>query len=501
MITDFDAIVIGGGHNGLVAAAMLARKGLKTILLEARSHLGGLVGDDAFRVAPLPHGLHPQVARTLGIDLAMKPVETVTAVAGREPLRVSGGTVTGASTGDAARFADMHARLARQAAALSGMITREPPGFGSNGWGQLLALGKTALKLRGLGKSELRELMRIALSNVADLASDELGDMSDGGALAGMLALDATLGGAMGPRSPGTVLPLLWRMAAESGFGKGVRAMPTGGPQALVQALSDAASRAGVQVHMDARVAAILVEQDRVAGVRLESGKIVRAPRIVSGAAPGPTLLGLLGVKHLDAEFVRRCRTVANNGMVARIDFDLKDIPLAVGSTRLEDHHRLVVAPDIAMVERAFNRAKYGDVPAAPPLEAHLDSARGRLEVSVQFVPAKAKWSDKMRKSLEEAVLAQLATALTDIRRLVRSSRIMTPADIEMEYFLPGGHWHHVEFRVDQLLMLRPFDGAAHYRMPVGGLYLCSAATHPGGDISGAPGFNAANVVLADVGL
>ena len=112
MITDFDAIVIGGGHNGLVAAAMLARKGLKTILLEARSHLGGLVGDDAFRVAPLPHGLHPQVARTLGIDLAMKPVETVTAVAGREPLRVSGGTVTGASTGDAARFADMHANIA-----------------------------------------------------------------------------------------------------------------------------------------------------------------------------------------------------------------------------------------------------------------------------------------------------------------------------------------------------------------------------------------------------
>ncbi|MEZ5789546.1 MAG: NAD(P)/FAD-dependent oxidoreductase [Nitratireductor sp.] len=490
----YDAIVIGAGHNGLVAAAMLARKGLKTIVLEGREHSGGLLGDAAFRIAHLPFGLHPQVSKALGIELATKPVETLIANPNAQTIRVTGKTVTGVSPQEATHFAQMHTRLVRQAQALSGMIANPPPAFEGNNWAQLLSLGKTALKLRRLGKNELRDLMRIALSNVWDLATDELGD----GPLAGMLAMDATIGGAMGPRSPGTVLPLLWRMATSTEFGNGMRLMPENGPQALVEALAAALSRAGGDMRLGTAVARILVENDKVVGVRLQSGEEIRASRILSSAAPATTLLDLLGVEHLDGEFVRRCRTMANTGMVARIDFELKDVPSTHDDTRLGAFQRLLVAPDMMCLEKAFNAAKYGGIPDQPPLEAHFDALQGRLQVTVQFVPGKVDWTQTMRKALEKAVVKMLSTAMPEIGSLIRSARTMTPADIGKQYSLPGGHWHHAEFRIDQLLMLRPFDGAAQYRMPVKGLYLCGAACHPGGDINGSPGFNAANAALAD---
>ncbi|MEZ5800459.1 MAG: hypothetical protein R3D29_08270 [Nitratireductor sp.] len=207
--------------------------------------------------------------------------------------------------------------------------------------------------------------MRVTFLNVWDLATDELGD----GPMAGMLAMDATLGGAMGPRSPGTVLPLLWRMATSNEFGNGMRLMPENGPQALVERIAPF-MRAGGDMRLGAAVARILVEDDQVVGARLQSGEEIRASRILSSAAPATTLLDLLGVEHLDGEFVRRCRTMANTGMVARIDFDLKDVPSTGDDTRLGAFQRLLIAPDMMCLEKAFNAAKYGGIPDQPPLEA-----------------------------------------------------------------------------------------------------------------------------------
>ena len=498
----YDAIIIGAGHNGLVAAAVLARKGKKILVLESRDHVGGMLGDAGFRVASLPYALRPEIIRSLGLDQRLmgtsKPVETVSFDPEGAPLRVVGGHVTGIDALTEHNYAALYARLGRQAKALGVMMLQSPPGLGKASFGEMAGLAQMALKMRLLGKTEMRDLLRIILSNVWDLLNDEIGD----GPLAGALAMDATLGGAMGPRSPGTVLTLLYRMASQSSHGHGLRVMPEGGPDALVKALTECVTSAGGEIRTGAPVEKILVDQDKAAGVRLQSGEEIAAATVLSNASPKTTLLTLLGVEHLDGEFVRRCRNMATKGMVSRLDFDIGQMPSLRSGGEIRAGHRLVVAPSMQAIETAFNAAKYGDLPKRPVLEATYDAASNRLCVSAQFTPhdLKGGWTDDAKAKLASSVLGVLEEALPGLSSAVTASRVMSPVDIETGYGASGGHWHHGELRVDQLLMLRPFDGAAQYRMPVKGLYLCGAGAHPGGDISGAPGFNAARAALRDGG-
>lgn len=502
MSARYDAIIIGAGHNGLVAAAVLARKGRKVLVLEARDHLGGMLGDAGFRVAPLPYALRPEIARVLQLDQkrlqGAKPVETLAFSSDGPPLRIIGGQVTGTNAITEHDYAALYARLGRQAKALSVMMLQSPPGLGEASFSEMAGLAKMALKMRLLGKTEMRDLLRIILSNAWDLLNDEIGD----GPLAGALAMDATLGGAMGPRSPGTVLTLLYRMASQSSHGHGLRVMPEGGAGALVKALTECVTSAGGKIRTGAPVERILVDQDKAVGVRLQSGEEIAAATVLSNASPKITLLTLLGVEHLDGEFVRRCRNMTSNGMVSRLDFDIAAMPALRGGGEIGSGQRLLVAPTMQAIETAFNAAKYGDLPDRPVLEATFDGSAGRLSVSTQFTPhdLKGGWTDDAKARLANSVLGVLEEALPGLSAAVTGSRVMSPVDIETGYGAAGGHWHHGELRVDQLLMLRPFDGAAQYRMPVKGLYLCGAGAHPGGDISGAPGFNAARTALRDGG-
>lgn len=498
----YDAIIIGAGHNGLVAAALLARKGRKVLVLEARDHPGGMLGDAGFRVAPLPYALRPEIISQLGLNPQLtgtsSPVETISFNPDGAAITVLGGRASGVDANMAQAYATLHARLGRQARALGVMMLQSPPGLGKASFSEMAGLAKMALKMRLLGKAEMRDLLRIILSNVWDLLGDEIGD----GPLAGTLAMDATLGSAMGPRSPGTVLTLLYRMASQSSHGHGLRVMPEGGPGALVKALTKCVTSAGGEIRTGAPVAKILVDQDKAAGVRLQSGEEIGAPMVLSNASPRVTLLTLLGVEHLDGEFVRRCRNMASNGMVSRLDFDIAEMPSPRGGGEIRPGHRLIVAPAMQAIETAFNAAKYGDLPDRPVLEATFEGSANRLCVSAQFTPhdLKGGWTDEAKAKLASSVLQALEPALPGLSSAVTGSRVMSPVDIETGYGAAGGHWHHGELRVDQLLMLRPFDGAAQYRMPVKGLYLCGAGAHPGGDISGAPGFNAARAALRDGG-
>ncbi|WP_422369829.1 phytoene desaturase family protein [Hoeflea sp.] len=502
MNTHHDAIVIGAGHNGLVAAATLARKGKSVLVVEAREHPGGMLGDREFRLAHLPYPLRPEIARVLQLDQKLlhgaRPVETLAFGAEGPPLCITGGKVTGTDAMTEHDYGALHARLGRQARALGAIMLQTPPALGKATAGEMAGLAKMALKMRLLGKTEMRDLLRIILSNVWDLLNDEIGD----GPLAGAVAMDATLGGAMGPRSPGTVLTLLYRMASHSIHGHGLRVMPEGGPDALVRALTDCLLAAGGEIRTGAPVERILVDGDRAAGVRLHSGEEITAPLVLSNASPKATLLNLLGVEHLDAECVRRCRNMASRGMVSRLDFDLAQPPALRGGGALGSGQRLVSAAAMQAIETAFNAAKYGDMPQRPVFEASYDANAGRLSVSAQFTPhdLKGGWTDDARATLAASVLDALDEILPGVASRVTGSRVMSPPDIETSYGASGGHWHHGELRVDQLLMLRPFDGAAQYRMPVAGLYLCGAGTHPGGDVSGAPGFNAARAALRDGG-
>ncbi|KJS10744.1 MAG: hypothetical protein VR78_13770, partial [Hoeflea sp. BRH_c9] len=189
MSARYDAIIIGAGHNGLVAAAVLARKGRKVLVLEARDHLGGMLGDASFRIAPLPYALRPEIAKALKLDQKLihdvTPVATLALGTDGPPLKILGGQVDGVDTAAAQAYATLYARLGRQAKALGVMMLETPPALGKASLGEGAALARMALKMRLLGKTEMRDLLRIVLSNVWDLLNDEIGD----GPLAGVLAM------------------------------------------------------------------------------------------------------------------------------------------------------------------------------------------------------------------------------------------------------------------------------------------------------------------------
>jgi phytoene dehydrogenase-like protein len=490
-----DAIIIGAGHNGLIAAARLGQAGKRVLLLEAQDGPGGLMAPaGGMPVAMLPTALNADVARALelhrhGLSYGA-PVATV-ALGSGGAVRIEGREAIGVDKTVAAAYGALHDRLTRQAAALGQMLLKTPPRLRDGGWGDLLAMARMGLGIRMLGKAEMRDLLRILLSNIWDVLNDEIGD----GPLAAALAMEATLGGAMGPRSPGTVLPLLYRMA-----GRG-RLQVSGGSAAVIAALVKTVEAGGGVIRTGAEVARILVgDGDRAEGVRLTTGEEIRAPLILSNAHPRRTLNDLLGVAHLDAEDARRARLMASTGMVARLDFALKSAPVAEGGMAISPGDRLIVAGDMAAIESAFNAAKYKEIPDRPVLECCYDAAGGRLSVNAQFLPCDLKggWTKKARATLEGNVRAVLAVAMPGIEAQITGVETLTPADIEARFGLPGGHWHHGEFRVDQMLMMRPFGGAAQYRMPVQGLYLCGAGAHPGGDITGVPGWNAAGQALKD---
>ncbi|MEO0397814.1 MAG: NAD(P)/FAD-dependent oxidoreductase [Pseudomonadota bacterium] len=499
----YDAIVIGAGHNGLIAATRLAKFGKRVLVLEARSAAGGMLGGDR-PLATLPFGLRPEIEAALGLAQFglryEKPLNTI-ALGGAAPILIDGAHVDGVEKAVQSAYGDLHGQLTRYASALGGMLLQPPPRFRDGDRQDAFGLAKLGLAIRGLGKTDMRELLRIILSNVWDLSEDTIGD----GPLAGALAMDATLGSAMAPRSPGTVLSLLYRMAARGAGAPGRRALPKGGTAALVDALTKAATAADVEIRLNTPVSKILVsDKDSVEGVTLQDGGEARAPLVLSNAAPRTTLIDLLGVDHLDSEMVRRIRNMATRGMVARIDFELSEPPdenVLVGGNK---HDRIVIAPDMRYVERAFNAAKYGDLPPRPALEGIFSETPSgwRFSATAQYAPhdVNSGWTTDTRATLEASVTSVLDDAMPGFASNITDQTLTTPNDIEAAYAVTGGHWHHGELRIDQMLMVRPFHGASQYNMPVNGLYLCGAGAHPGGDISGAPGWNAAGRILKERG-
>jgi len=501
MSGDFDAIVIGAGHNGLVAAARLAKEGKRVVVLEAAGEVGGLLGGSD-PVAAMPFGIHNKIYSGLGLARHGlrygAPMKTLS-LGGEGRVEIGGAVASGVPPEMAASYAELHRKLTRYSGALAKMLAKAPPRFRDGGLGDMLSMAQLGLSIRGLGKTDMRDMLRIILSNVWDLCEDEIGD----GPLAAALAMDATLGGAMGPRSPGTVLTLLYRMASTGSGGAGQRSTPIGGAAAVVSALVKAADSSGATIRTSAPVARILVDDsDRAIGVALENGEGIRAPLILSNATPRRTLLDLLGPQHLNAEDVARLRHMATNGMVARLDLDLAELPEGLSEADLA--HRIVVAGDMRQVERAFNAAKYGELPNAPAVEfsGRKTDTGWRLGALAQFAPCNLKggWAKAKKDRLAKSVIKVLDGAIPGVSGKITGADVRSPADLEATYGLTGGHWHHGELRIDQMLMMRPFAGAAQYRMPVAGLYLCGAGAHPGGDISGLPGWNAAGQAIKDGG-
>ncbi|HMS96879.1 MAG TPA: NAD(P)/FAD-dependent oxidoreductase, partial [Tabrizicola sp.] len=358
---------------------------------------------------------------------------------------------------------------------------------------QLFKLGMIGLKARMMGAKNSRELGRILLTNVFDLLDDEIADPR----LKGALAFDAVLGGWAGPRSPNSVLPWLVRLSGQTLGVQGAIGLPKGGMAAIGLAMAKAVAEKGVDLRCNARVARILVEDEKVAGVVLEGGEELRAGRVVSTLAPKTTLLGLVGARHLDAGLTTRARHQKSRGGAARLTLVLKGMPDFLGANPKD---RLVIAGSDRDVELAFNPVKYGRVPDRPAMEiviptAHEPASDGlhRASIVAQFAPHAPADREAARKAMLAACLAQVEAHAPGIGKLIKSKDILMPYDIEDQFGLPGGNWHAGELSVEQMLFLRPLPGIAQYKGPVPGLWLASAGCHPGGGISGSAGWNDRN--------
>lgn len=516
-MTSFDAIIVGGGHNGLVAAGLLAKSGRSVCVLEAGQETGGGArGHEfapGFRTPGLAHclnRLHPDVVKALdlerhGLERAA-PVPTVALDAKAGPLVLHGGygeRVDGLEAGEQAAWAALRTRLFAQAGILKRFLTKRPPELGRLSGADKAALGTAALALKRLGREEMREFLRMVLMNVADVADEHLADDR----LKGLLAFDATLGSHLGPMSPTSLLGLYYRLAGEAAGTPGAQIIPKGGIDAVAASIEAAAARAGVEIRTAAAVARIAVEDGRASGVTLENGEELTASTIVSAINPRTTFLDLVGPRALDIGFVRKTGNIRMDGDAARLTLALDRMPEIAGVKQADLAGRIVVAPSTMHVERAFNPAKYGAFSPEPVMEITFPTladpslapdGEAVLSAVVQYAPYRLKegWS-KGRPKLEKAIMKVLEAHMPGLGRTVRHAELLTPADIEKRYRMPGGHWHHGELQADQMLFSRPLAGHSGYDTPVAGLYLCGAGAHPGGGISGVPGMNAARHIIA----
>jgi phytoene dehydrogenase-like protein len=518
-MTSFDAIVIGGGHNGLVAAAALAKSGRKVLVLEAAGDVGGAARTEefapGFRVSSIAHllnRLHPDVVKTLDLErhgLQIARGEFVPSIALSKdgpPLVLHGAygeVLTGATSTEQAAWKELRAQLLRYAGILKPFLARRPPDLSGISLLETVSLGQAAMALKKLGKEDMRDFLRVLLMNVADLLDEQLADDR----LKGLLAFDATLGSHLGPRSPTSLLGLYHRLAGEAGGTAGAQVLPKGGMGAVISAIRAAAEKAGATIRTGTPVAKITVEKGRAVGITLDNGQEIRARTIVSAINPATTFLDLVGPREIDTGFVRKVKNIRMKGDAAKLHLALDRKPEFAGVDAAGHKGRLVIAPSPDHVERAFNPAKYGEFSPEPVMEITLPSLADPslapdgacvLSAVVQYAPYALKegWSAGKPKFLR-AIMVQLETYAPGIGKTIRHAELLTPADIEARYRMPGGHWHHGELQADQIVMSRPVSGWSGHDTPVDGLFLAGAGSHPGGGVSGAPGLNAAKRIIA----
>ncbi len=517
MSAPFDAIVIGAGHNGLICALELARGGRRVLVVESAAHAGGAAITrnfaPGFKVSACAHLLHALPQSVLedytleqhGLKFAARAMPTHALSASGEVLRIGAQDIAGngATTTDSAQFPDFRQRMMRYAGVLHSVMGITPPRLSLTRWSERFDLLRLGLRIRLLGKKQMRELLRIGGMNAYDLLDDNFtGDL-----LKGALAFDATLGAEYGPRSPGTVLTWLYRLAGEHGSGTLGLAQPAGGMGAFSDALAAACKKAGVEIRLSAPVQRILVANDHASGVRLVSGEEIPASTVISSADLRTTFFKLLGTEHLDTGFVRRVDHFRARGLVAKLHLALRAQPVFKGVDEAALRGRLLISPSMDYLELAFNPSKYCEVPTDPAMEITLPSLNDStlappgqhvLSALLQFVPYDLGPDPvAARADLLENTLATLERHAPGIRQLVMATELLTPSDLEREFGLAGGHWHQGALSFDQFFVNRPVPQSQQYQSPVPGLFMCGAACHPGGSVMGYAGRNAARAVLA----
>jgi phytoene dehydrogenase-like protein len=522
----YDVTIIGGGHNGLVAACYLAKSGLKTLILERRGIVGGgAVTEEihpGFRCPILDHAAGPfseQVATDLhlsrfGLEMITPEARVLALSPGGESLCIyndvarSVSEIEKFSANDAKRYPEFVNSFARIGRVLSPLISMTPPSIDQPTATDLWQLGKVGLAFRGLGKKDEYRLLRWAPMAVADLVSEWF----ETELLRATIAARGIHGAFAGPWSAGTSLALLWQ-AAMDGSAIGSASYPKGGMGNLAEALANAAKAAGVEIRTLASVSRISVGDDKRSTVVLESGEEIESSVVVSNADPRATFLKLVDPIDLEPNFLLKMRNYRAPGIVAKINLALSGLPefrgVKGGDGKSKLTGRIHVGPEIDYLERAFDASKYGDFSAEPYLDISIPSlgdpslapaGKHVMSIHVQFAPYKLKQGDWItrREEFVENTIAQLEKYAPGVRDLIVARQLITPLDLEETYGLSGGHIHHGEQTLDQFFTFRPLLGWAQYRTPLKRLYLCGAGTHPGGGLTGLPGANAAREIARD---
>ena len=509
-------IVIGAGHNGLVCAAFLARAGRKVLVLESSTRVGGAAVTREFtpgyKVSAAAHLLHLLDGAVIadlalvqhGLSYAKTRLRTVALSTEQPPIVFSGGEVHAGkvSAADTIALRDFALRMQKFARFIGRQHGRVPPRLGFDAWRDALPAAALAYDIRRLGKRDMREFLRIATMNIFDVLEETF----ESPLLKGALALDGVLGTKLGPRSGNTVYASLYRQSGALDGQGGSYALPQGGMGAVSDALAAAARVAGAEIRCQATVQRIVVKNGCATGVLLTDGTEIAAASVVSNADPKTTLLRLLGSQHLEAEFAQRVNHTRAIGTAAKLHLALDGVPKFTGVPPESVGERLVIAPNLDYIEQAFNPAKYREYSQQPVFEITVPSLHDTslapagqhvLSAVIQYAPYDLAegWASGKDKFLA-TVMAVLEQYAPGLNKLVRHAQLLTPIDLEQEFKMTGGHWHHAELALDQFMMIRPVYGAAQYAMPVDGLFLCGAGCHPGGGVMGSAGRNAAQVVL-----
>jgi len=506
-----DVIVVGAGHNGLVCAGYLARSGLRVQVLEARDSVGGLAAartiSDDYHFPGLAHVAYPissGIRRDLKLDRfgyeAGDAIETIALDADGRHVTIGPDSVVSDNLPepDANAYAGFRRRYLGFAKSLGPIFDNKPPRLKNMPFRDRINLAKLGWNMRfGLGKESMYEFLRVAASNIYDVLNDSFSDER----LKGALAVDAVMGSAMGPRTPGTVLTWLHRLHGEL---NGPLSVHSG--DELINALTQSAEDAGASIRCDAPVRKILIHEDRAFGVELVDGEIIKSRAVVSNADPRATFSRLVGAPRLDTLFANRVAQIRGSGVVAKLHIALRGLPEFTGIDPSRMGDRLLVAPSMRYIEHAFNHSKYGECSEHPVLELTLPSVHDNslapdghhvMSVNIAFMPyaLQGGW-EQQKATIAYKVIAQLAQYSPNLKSLIVDHEFLAPPDIENEFQAVQGHWHHGELSIHQSLMMRPLHGAAQYDTPVDKLFLCGAGCHPGGGLTGAPGRNAARRIL-----
>ena len=505
--------MIGGGVNGLTCAAMLARRGYRTVLVEARDVTGGC--------AALVHSascIRRDVVEELqlqrfGLQFTHQPIEMSALTRDGRALVIwhdDARTVEGLrawSAKDADRWHAFRETLFHLGSVIGTLFMHTPPSVEDPGGRDAWSLLRTLSVFRGIPKEDQWRLLRWGPMAVADLVSE----CFETELLRATLAADGIFGAMLGPWSAGSGLQMLLsatnhRLAWPGGNGV------VGGAAAVARSLTAAAQRFGVEIRTGSPVSRIEMRDGGATGVTLGSGERIDARTVVSGVDPKRTFLSLCDADHLPPEFSWRMKHYRSRGTLAKVTLALSGPPAFTGATREMLASRVRLAPDLDYLERAFDHAKYGRFSPQPWIEFTIDDAHV-ISAYVQFAPYALKtgtgsrepgtgsalaW-DAAREALGETTIATLEQYAPGLRSLIVSSDVITPLDLERTWGLTGGQILHGELSLDQFFTMRPLLGYGQHRSPVRGLYLCGSGSHPGTGLTGGSGANAAREIARDL--